>query len=480
VVKKVSIAIGVADAPVTVKMELAYQTEEPKGIYDMPPPGNPSDNVFNFAEAIAYFWNPGEVGDGPASFNSLETIIEKFNIDIDHGSEMLQGIGARIARDKWHKNLTYKADVTAIYRDRERFLEKFFGCSDGPVNDVVSPMRKILVVLQNSKFCGESFRRVEFEFNIAKLATVEMPIDIENAIKEEMTIVPMNAVIRMYNGVDPDPEFVVSPYHIKQGDVIVFRTFHFPPGEYVNLYLDGVLISTQRNNCIGSMEYRMLTTSSWTVGKHTITATSFSSPGEETISLDQEVYVTTETGSIPKVVVCPAYFSSSENGSYGPITITGYNFGSASDVATCTLTFGTMVAVNMVPYMSNNASFFKYTIPANGIALANGNHDVSVTATDALGGSYWAKAIEHITNLTYTTSGTVTRTIRATGMIPMERCNVYIDGAYVGATIADYFSNASITLDVADGTYTVEFIQNVITSDQTGQLIAKKENWVFN
>ena len=90
-----------------------------------------------------------------ASFDSVETVVESFRMTISHGAELIRGIGSRLARDKYHKYLDYTVEVKSYYRDKERFLEKFYGCREGPINDIVPPMKRVLLVIQNCRSCGD-------------------------------------------------------------------------------------------------------------------------------------------------------------------------------------------------------------------------------------------------------------------------------------------------------------------------------------
>lgn len=473
---------------VSVTLELAYATEDPKGITDIPTESGLAENVFNFAEGVAYFWNPGELGTSPASFNSVETIIDKFTINIDHASEMLHGVGSALARNKYHGPLLYTLEMDAIFKEKERFFEKFYGCKDGPVNDVVAPFRKVLLVLQNSKFCGEVFRRVEFEFNTVKLSAHTMPIDAEAAIMEKITTLPINCVVRMWSGAAPDAEFCVSPYHVKQGDVVVVRANHFPPGENVRLYLDGssTPFVTQQANCMGAMEYQFIAepSTTWSIGKHTIHAEAYTAPGSELVELSQDVYVTTTDGTIPKLVLCPTRFemSTSLTPTYGPVVVTGYGFGTSSEISGTGRMYIAGISGYNISGFSTDASIFTQTIDDISIPDA-GSYLLTASAVRLAGGTYLASALLHITNIEAATEVVNNkRTITATGMIPGETCYVYIklhsatDYTYLGATTANQASIAFInTTYITTGAHDVKFVQNDITSD-TGEFVAVRLN----
>jgi hypothetical protein len=404
-------------------------------------------------------------------------------------SDMVTGIGSTIARNKIHGPLKYVLGIDAIFKDRERFLEKFYGCKDAPVNDVVAPFRKVLLVLQNSKFCGEVYRRVEFEFNTVKISANNMPIDNETAIKESITAFPLNCVVRMWNGGEPEPEFEVSPYHLIQNDVMVMRANHFPPGQDIRITVDGAPLSTQKANCMGAMEYVYVATydennTVWTIGKHNICAEAYDASISGTTTICQDVYVTELDGSIPKLVICPSYFVFNSPTIITGTVVTGYGFGTDDEVLSADLTITDPLGVLFDTFdikalgaFSENASMFEYKLPAMTITTP-GNYlvEASVTSSDGTSVSV-GECIMHVTNISMTSVGTIgavrTRTITATGMWPNERCSVYVNDIFKGVTVANLSSIAQIVLELGSiGTVEVRFEQNIINAETSEKFVA--------
>ena len=204
VLQNTTITVSGQNVPMHVSITAPYASETSLRTDELPEFFTTTENVFNAGQSLAYFWDPTADINDMSSFDSIETVVEEFTMTINHGVELIRGIGSRLARDKYHKYLDYTVEVKSYYRDKERFLEKFYGCRDGPINDIVPPMKRVMLVVQNNKTCGDGYRRYEFEFNNVKMNRRDSSIDIEDAIMETYEFKPFNALIRTWNGEEPE------------------------------------------------------------------------------------------------------------------------------------------------------------------------------------------------------------------------------------------------------------------------------------
>lgn len=494
VLQNVDISVEGQNVPVHVEMTAPYAAEVAYSSENLPDFFTTTENAFNAGQSVAYFWNPAADVNDLASFDSVETVVESFRMSISHGAELIRGIGSRLARDKYHKYLDYTVTVKSYYRDKERFLEKFYGCREGPINDLVPPLKRVLLVVQNCRSCGDAYRRYEFEFNNAKLNTRDSSIDIEDAIMETYEFKPLNAVIRAWNGEDPVPEFSIAPEHIKQGDLVAMHGKFFPRDATTTITVDGTLFASIQINCSGGFEYRFMAgTDVWTIGNHEVRAVAYTGSdvyGENLVDITQTVFVTSENvNAIPRITACPMLFSKAGDNTYENITISGYNFGTYGETSTATMAIysgsgekvyptGTVYA-DIKSYFSGTIGSFK-TAAFSFTKDCTGQLVVEVNQVLTAGGYYKTTNHIYITDISWTGSVDTSRTIEAIGFKPYERCTLYIDDdlgvlQYKGAAAADSVGAVTFVVDVNDGFKTTEIRQSVILTDGSGQLVASEE-----
>jgi hypothetical protein len=449
------------NTPFHVTMNCAYSAETPFTVDDMPVFYTPADNVFNFGQAAAYFWDStanAEAGD-PASFDSFETICKSLDIRISHGVELIRGIGSRVARDRFNKYLEYTVNLESYYKDKERFLEKFYGCPSGPVSDNnVPPFDRVLVVVENSKQCGDGYRRLEFEFNEVKLNTRSSVIDIEEAITEKYEMMPLHLTIRAWNGATPLPEFAVAPYHVKQGDVVSIHGKFFPRGGDVTLKDGANVIASVPVNCTGSFEYRTATylTTNWQIGKHEISVVAYSGSDIEgpmvVANSPQTIIVTgSEMESVPTIVACPQQvFVNTAT----MMNIKGYNFANYSEETSLLLTVYTASGVvaagpqNIAAYISNvegtpGSIDYDYSLGA----LSGGNYYVEVAQGLLAGGTNVADSPLYVSDITYSAKQSGTTYITGTGFAPLERIMLYVQESTEFASTGTWIYISSMSTD---------------------------------
>jgi hypothetical protein len=509
IMQNVQIAINGTDAPVTVTMTCPYASESAYSSEDLPDFYYPSDNAFNFGQAVAYFWDPmtsADPGD-PASFDTFETVCEELTMTIDHGAELIYGIGSRKARDKFHKFLEYTVSVKVYYRDKERFLQKFYGCSEGPINDTVPAFKRIKIVIQNCKTCDDRYRRMEFEFETAKLNTRESTLDIDSAITETYEFKPLHATIRAWNGEEPVPQWAVSPLHVKQGDLVAMHAKFLPKGAPAQIFIGTEMIAAVDVNCSGELEYRVMADPQydyWSIGNHTICVKAYD--GETLIQECQDVFVTAEdVTSIPRIIVCPQLFNQVTTGpyanEYGPINVKGYNFGTYGETTSAELsiycalgdtfeTKGTLKygPIDIMGYISGTLGSFDYdtgsvTLTEAGVYIV----EVDQRLSNGVGGTEQHYIIHdnlYIAIVGLTDSDVLVRTITGTGLKPNERTMLYVtlpEGSgtvlrYMGVGMTDDYGLITFTnVTVPAGTRLTELVQDVILADGSGQLVARAD-----
>jgi hypothetical protein len=433
--------------PLHIRLECAYATEVDFGIVDIPPEDPNYEDVFNFSEAIAYFYNPGSNLE-TASFNSFETIIQKLDFTISHGGELLPGLTTRVAQERWYKNLLYDpVNMTAVYREKERFTEKFYGDKYGPLSSgVVAPFKRVLLVLHNNKFCSTYHRRLEFEFNYVKADSLEKTVSSDSVITEQLTFKPLNCIIRSYHNVTPVPEFDVSPYHVIQGDLVTYRGTMFTPGELLNVYIDGKFRTAIQINLSGGAEYRTIATGTngWTVGEHTITA--YSTGSGFTGPISTTAYATGTTGFIPKITTCPG--NTAYTGSPYTFILSGYGFDTSS-VVTFYPSVGAITSGNTATV---TGSTFIKTVT---LSVGAYSGEVVITASEIssmAGGVIQAHESFNITNVTNPVIGRFT----ATGLESDTKTGVYLLTSSIANVNSGYSGllNPPIILDSIYGLYT--------------------------
>jgi hypothetical protein len=519
IMQNVTITVEGTTVPVQVRMTVPYATERAYTSDNLPEFYYPSDNAFNFGQAIAYFWDPvtnAAPGD-PASFDTFETACETFNMTINHNAELIFGIGSRKARDRFYKYLDYTVEVKVYYRDKERFLQKFYGCKDGPINDTVPAFKKMKLIIQNCKTCDDTYRRMEFEFDTAKMNTRTSTIDIDEAITETYEFKPLHAVIRAWNGEEPEPQWYVSPLHVKQGDLVAMHAKFLPRSAPANIYIDGELIASLVANCSGELEYRVManpTYNYWSIGNHNICVEAYTGSDldpESLVSLCQNVFVTAEdVTSIPKIAVCPQLFSENlVDGRYGTFNIKGYNFGTAGETVTATMAIYCGVGENLMEkgakkwpptdyadieeFISGTLGSFEFTtgtykssvsgdpvLDTGTFAADTGILIVEVEQTLVGGGVYTISNNVYIAGLGLMSSDGTVRTITGSGFKPNERSFLYIEELeggisvmkYKGVGMTDDYGVITFEVDVPDGEWDTEINQQVILSDGSGLLRA--------
>jgi hypothetical protein len=493
IMQNVNITINGTDVPLMVTMTCPYATETSFSSDNLPDFYYPSENAFNFGQARAYFWNsssdasPGE----PASFDTFETICEEFTMTIDHLAELIYGIGSRKARDRFYKYLDYTVSVKVYYRDMERFLLKFYGCPEGPINDLVPAFKRIKLVIQNCKTCGDGYRRMEFEFETAKMNTRESTIDIDTAITETYEFKPLHAVIRAWNGESPVPQWHVSPWHIKQGDLVAMHGLFLPDSSPANITIGDELIATVDVNCSGELEYRTTANSEydyWSIGNHTVCVSAYS--GSETVHLCQDVLVTaTDVTSIPRIVACPQLFSAVEDDMYGPLNVKGYNFGTSGGCVTATMAVYNATGENLKTKGSKVWPVSGYYDIKSFISGTMGSFDIDTAEFEVVtpgvlivevrqtftAGEYVATDNIYIAEVVLTSSAGTLRTITGNGLKPNETTMLYIEDEYKGTGTTDDYGTVVFEVTVLDGTKTTEVRQRVILTDGSGVLRAIAE-----
>jgi len=496
VLQNATITVSGQNVPVHVSLTAPYASETSFRTEELPEFFTTKEDVFNAGQSLAYFWNPTADVNDMASFDSIETVVEEFTMTINHGAELIRGIGSRLARDKYHKYLDYTVEVKSYYRDKERFLEKFYGCREGPINDIVPPMKRVMLVVQNNKTCGDGYRRYEFEFNNVKMDRRDSSIDIEDAIMETYEFKPFNAVIRAWNGEIPEAQFNISPKHIKQGDLVVMHGRMFPRGAEVKLYVDNELYANVEVNCSGGFEFRfMADADDWSIGTHEVKAVAYSG-ANVLIEKTQTVFVTGENvNAIPIMSICPQLVTGTKE---IPFFVRGYNFGLSTDTLTASMTVkcpdgvtDVMIASEGIAkeyldikdtFSGTNGSFHTgtFTLDLN----CTGVYTVKVTQIfeeSAGGGSYVVTCPLYVSGINVTSNGTL-RTITGVGLKPYERATLYIDDnlgklQYIGAAAADSTGTVVFVVDIAGSATlkTTEIRQDVILSDGSGQLIVSEE-----
>ena len=507
VLQDVTISVEGTNVPVHVKLTCQYASENALSSDSLPEFFTTTENAFNAGQSTAYFWNPTADVDDMASFDSVETVVEQFEMRISHGAELIRGIGSRLARDKFHKYLDYNVTVKSYYRDKERFLEKFYGCREGPINDIIPPMKRVMLVVQNCRSCGDAYRRYEFEFNNVKIDTRDSTIDVEDAITETYQLKPLNCVIRAWNGEEPEAEFNISPEHIKQGDLVAMHGKFFPRDANTNIYVDGTLFANMHVNCSGGFEYRfMADAADWAIGNHTIRAVAYTGSSINTdyiIDETRTVFVTGEgVNAIPRVNVCPQLLTGSYV--YDGLTASGYNFGLFDETTSMTLSIYTATHVSPLlgpidikGYLSGTVGSFKAPIPrlstnCRGVLEAVVTQRLNNGINEVVTGNYVATGNIYITDIDYVKNPSISatsRTITGRGLKPLERCTLYIeyknpgdgevlpDGEmqYRGAAAADKDGTVVFTLSVTNETRLTQIRQSVILTDGSGQLVASED-----
>jgi len=513
IMQNVTISIEGNNVPVQVRMTVPYASERAYTSDDLPDFYYPSDNAFNFGQATAYFWDPvtpAAPGD-PASFDTFETACETFNMTINHNAELIYGIGSRKARDKFHKYLDYTVEVKVYYRDKERFLQKFYGCKDGPINDTVPAFKKMKLIIQNCKTCDDAYRRMEFEFETAKMNTRTSTLDIDEAITETYEFKPLHAVIRAWNGEEPEPQWYVSPMHVKQGDLVAMQGKFLPRLAPASIYIDGELIASLTANCSGELEYRVMANplfNYWSIGNHTVEVKAYmgSEIEEDLVDLSQTVFVTSEdVTSIPKITVCPQLFSE-DTGTheYGPINIKGYNFGTFGDTVTATMAIYCGTGTNFATkgaklWPAGEGVYYDFSTEIGGdLGSFEVNSDVITTASTGIliveanqaltgGGNYIIVNNVYIAGLSLISSVGVDRVITGSGLKPNERSFLYVTYVesgnpvlrYMGVGMTDDYGTVTFDVDVDAGTRTTEIQQQVILADGSGLLKARVVDLVY-
>ncbi len=498
VLQNTTITVSGQNVPMHVSITAPYASETSLRTDELPEFFTTTENVFNAGQSLAYFWDPTADINDMSSFDSIETVVEEFTMTINHGAELIRGIGSRLARDKYHKYLDYTVEVKSYYRDKERFLEKFYGCRDGPINDIVPPMKRVMLVVQNNKTCGDGYRRYEFEFNNVKMNRRDSSIDIEDAIMETYEFKPFNALIRTWNGEEPEAQFNVSPKHIKQGDLVAMHGRMFPRSSEVKLYVDDVLFANVEVNCSGGFEFRfMAAAADWAIGNHVIEARAYSG-ADVLVSKTQTVFVTGENvNAIPIMSICPQL--TTETGAVTDFFVRGYNFGLYADTLTATMSVTCPDGVTAVDITSGTVTDTELDIIESFSGTVGSFHTGTFTLTlnqtgvytvrveqvfteVAGGGSYIVTSPLYVAGVGLTSSDGTLRTITGVGLKPYERTTLYIDDTsgdlqYVGATAADSVGTVVFAVVIAnnDTAKTTQLRQDVILNDGSGQLIVSSE-----
>lgn len=509
VITSATFSIDNANSPLKVTMTVPYAKDIPMDKSDLPDSYTSDEEVFNASQAMAYFWNPHTRVDDPSSFNSLETVIENFSMTISHGAELIRGISSRNALDKFHKYLEYTVSLKTYYRDKERFLQKFYGSKHGNLaHGSVAPMKRVLLVVQSCEPCGEDYRRFEFEFNNVKLNTLSSAIDVEDAITETYEMLPYNCVVRAWNGGAPEPEFSVSPMHIKQGDVVVIYGANLPSGSTATITLDkddASPVSWRTPvNCTGVVEYRIRTDPAvWTRGNHTVTLSS----GE--VELSQTVYVTgVGTYNSPSITVCPQHFNTVTNGNMSGVSMKGYDFSSSDclsltfelqnavggvwtkigtevDIKSCLDDKGGFVVDESLSVTADSVTSYPFKEYMNKVSIADGKVlkavvkqkiGTEVETEETVEGTYTVENYIYVTDVSVVNKSTGVQNVTACGLKPELRAKLFVDGVYKGAAATDRKGEVTyLEVNTGAGEKTIEVVQDTILADGSGVLKASKK-----
>ncbi|MFA7143333.1 MAG: hypothetical protein WC175_05105 [Candidatus Dojkabacteria bacterium] len=476
VINRVRINIKKGTSPAMVELNIYYADVRSFDADDIPYREPSQENVFNFGEAIAYFWSPSVDPRNPSSFDSTDVIIEDITLDISHGPEMLAGISSRKARERFYKNLTYETTINAVYINKDKFLEKTYGCKGGPVTGTVKPFEKIRVVFQNAYTCGDSYRRLEFDYLKNKVNSNVKTLVYDDKIMEEMQILPTKLTINQYNGAVAVPHISVSPYHIKQNELFKISLDHFPAGQDVTLNIDGSLYSSAETiNCVGELDYRGIAyPTSFAIGEHTITASVYS--GVDEVTAETTIFVTDADGAVPTMIVCPSHFDANTvDDTYEDISIKAYNLSPVSVTTTETLNLyemdGDLIETHNVHAYTGTEGMMSFSI---GTLTTTYIGCVKFELIQIIsGGEYVCRDYIYITDITSVDGSGDVRNITVKGLKPNEKAYLYINDAYKGSVLIDDDSNATVSVEVANTTSAiVEFKQDIVSSHGPVRLVA--------
>jgi hypothetical protein len=342
---------------------------------------------------------------------------------------------------------------------------------------------------------------MEFEFETAKMNTRTSSLDIDEAITETYEFKPLHATIRAWNGQEPEPQWYVSPLHVKQGDLVAMHAKFLPRSAPAEIYIGNEMIASLVANCSGELEYRVMANpvyDYWSIGNHDITIKAYigSEIIENLVELTQSIFVTAEdVTSIPKIAVCPQLFSEDTvTHTYGPLDIKGYNFGTYGETTTATLAvycgtgpnFRTKGAkiwplsgyLNINPEIGAIGSFGTET--ETFVTENTGILIVEVEQVLSGGGVYTISNNVYIAGIGLMSSDGTVRTITGSGLKPNERSFLYIEELeggisvmkYKGVGMTDDYGVITFEVDVPSGEWDTEINQQVILSDGSGLLRA--------
>lgn len=285
---------------VHVSLDCAYKTEKKIENVDIPNVESPEGQPFNYGMVNAYFWNPDSNVNDPSDFDSIECTIQRLSFSINHPAQLLKGIGRRVAKDRFFQNITYNVSMSAVFKDSKKFLERFYGCKTGPAN-YVAPFEKVSIIIENF-FRDARHAKLVFDFHTVKINNDSMPIAIENAIMEDLTLIPLKSSIKVYNGAPPEPSISVSPRTLERGQNIYINVTNLAPGEpvLVSSELFGGDIEVTAN-CLGEATLIFPTDASTTLGPKTILIKS--SPSLPLSGVEKSVVVF-EVGGIQPTLAC--------------------------------------------------------------------------------------------------------------------------------------------------------------------------------
>lgn len=327
VVSSVTVNADTGDKPVHVSMDCNFKTEYKYESASLAQFNSPTDLPFNYSMVNAYFWNPGADINLPSSFDSMECTIEALNFTIRHAATLIRGIGTRVAKDKVHANIEYDLTIKAVFKDPRKYLERFYGCVNTP-SKYIAPYEQIKVVIENF-FRDSRHAKVTFAFKNIKIKTHNLPLQIENVIYDDMTLVPISCDIEVERGCPATPSVYVSPALVEAGKQLYISGSNFAPGETVTLHstLLGADVTTTAN-CLGELFYSMVVPTNQTSGIYDVevySETSIPSANRKHF----EVTALSTADLLPSISMCKSVLSDSDE----QVTITGFNFTGSGNVA---------------------------------------------------------------------------------------------------------------------------------------------------
>ena len=173
VVKTCNISAAV-DELAKVKLELAYANETlaTTGIGSQTAP---------HADSFPFTFANGTLSVGGSTVAYCQSV----ELNIDNGTELIWGLGSRLATTPVAKKRAYGFKMNVVYSDPSLFLQKVYGATTGPLA-ASTPASMALVLTFTNGGAGGAQRSIVLTFANLYLDTEDIKKDVAEVLKEDL------------------------------------------------------------------------------------------------------------------------------------------------------------------------------------------------------------------------------------------------------------------------------------------------------